>query len=179
VPLIVSLNYNLTAFLCVGATLAVWAAYSVHPFRLKERYLVDLVSHGIMAGPMLFLVGYTLPGTAGYLLSAKLISLVVLFTFVGCVALLIHQIGDYEEDRGHSTTTVVQIGKKKGWVLLAAFFGVSLVCLAAVRAIINLEPWELLIVILLFAIPVFQLRNEIRRDFLLPAPDHGEDPGSG
>jgi 1,4-dihydroxy-2-naphthoate octaprenyltransferase len=130
-----------------------------------------------MAGLMLFLVGYTLPGPAGYLLSAKVVSLIVLFTCVGCMALLVHQIGDYNQDRGHSTTTVVQIGKKKGWVLLAALFGVSLVCLAAVRTIVNLESWVLWGAITLFAIPVFQLRNEIRRDFFLPSPDHSEDLG--
>jgi 4-hydroxybenzoate polyprenyltransferase len=177
VPIILSILYSFTAFLIVTATLALWAVYSIRPFRLKERYLLDLVTHGIMAGPMLFLVGYTLAAPEVSLLSASVVSIIVLFTCIGCMALLVHQISDYEEDRGHSTTTVVQIGKKRGWALLAALFGVSLVCLAAVSLIVSLEPWVLWGAIALFAIPVFQLRNEIRRDFLRPLPDSGEDPG--
>jgi len=78
------------------------------------------------------------------------------------MALLVHQIGDYNHDHGHSATTVVQIGKKRGWILLMAFFVLSLGTLAAVNAIVLLEPWMLWGAVVLFAIPVFLLRNEIR-----------------
>jgi 4-hydroxybenzoate polyprenyltransferase len=178
VPVIFSLLNSFAAFLSVTATLAVWAVYSVPPLRLKERYLLDLVTHGIMAGPMLFLVGYTLAGRDLFLFSGKVVSLIVLFACIGCMALLVHQIGDYDQDRGHSTTTVVQIGKKNGWSLLAIFFVLSLVSLMAVAMIVNLESWVFWGSIALFAIPLFQLRNEIRRDFFMPSPDPGKEPGS-
>jgi 4-hydroxybenzoate polyprenyltransferase len=163
-----SLLTSIPAFFLVVATLVLWAAYSLPPFRLKERYLLDLATHGIMAGPMLLLVGYTLPGPGGPLLSIKIISLLLLFTCIGCIALLVHQVGDYDQDLGHSTTTVVQIGKKKGWILLGIFYGISLACLEAVNAIVILEPWVLWGSLILFSIPVFTLRYEIRRDFFPP-----------
>ena len=132
-----------------------------------------------MAGPMLFLVGYTLAGRDLSLLSGRVVSLIVLFGCIGCMALLVHQIGDYDQDRGHSTTTVVQIGKKNGWLLLAALFALSLVSLVAVAMIVNLGSWVFWGAIALFAIPLFQLRNEIRRDFFMTSSDHpGEEPGA-
>ena len=122
-----------------------------------------------MAGPMLFLIGYTLPGHEAPLPTIQVISLCLLFTCIGCIALLVHQIGDYNQDRGHSSTTVVQIGKKKGWILLAVLFLISLACLAEVHAVIILEPWVMGGSVALFTIPVFMLRNEIRQDFF---PSH-------
>jgi 4-hydroxybenzoate polyprenyltransferase len=170
IPLIISLFAGVPAFFCTAVTLIVWAAYSVCPFRLKERYLLDLVTHAIMAGPLLFLVGYTLAGSPVPLLTLPVTSLCLLFTGIGCIALLVHQIGDYDHDHGHSATTVVQIGKKKGWALLAAVFTLSLASLFGVHAVIGLEPWVLGGSIVLFMIPVFTLRHEIRRDFFPLSP---------
>jgi 4-hydroxybenzoate polyprenyltransferase len=169
IPLCISFVCSIQAFFCTAATLILWAVYSIHPFRLKERYLLDLATHAIMAGPMLFLVGYTLPRNEAPLPAIQVISLCLLFTCIGCIALLVHQIGDYNQDRGHSSTTVVQIGKKKGWILLAALFLISLACLAQVNAVVILEPWVLWGSVALYAIPVFMLRNEIRQDFF---PSH-------
>jgi len=165
IPLSISLFFSVPAFFCIIITLILWAAYSIPPFRLKERYLLDLVTHAIMAGPLLFLVGYTLPGLEVPRLTLPVISLCILFTCIGCIALLVHQIGHYDQDCGHSTTTVVQIGKKKGWLLLAVLFLLTLACLWGVHAVIILEPWVLWGSVVLFAIPVFMLRHEIRQDF--------------
>jgi 4-hydroxybenzoate polyprenyltransferase len=173
-PLCISLLFSIPAFFCIAATLILWAVYSIRPFRLKERYLLDLVTHAIMAGPMLFLVGYTLPGHEAPLPTIQVISLCLLFTGIGCIALLVHQIGDYNQDRGHSSTTVVQIGKKKGWILLASLFLISLACLAEVHTVIILEPWVRWGSVALFAIPVFMLRNDIRQDFF-PTHQSSED----
>jgi 4-hydroxybenzoate polyprenyltransferase len=169
IPLIITLILSLPAFFCTAVTLILWAAYSVCPFRLKERYLLDLMTHAVMAGPMLFLVGYTLAGPGALMFTLPVISLCILFTCIGCIALLVHQIGDYDEDLGHSSTTVVQIGKKKGWTLLAVFFCISLACLFGVHAVMTLDSWVLWGAVALFAIPVFTLRHEIRRDFF---PSH-------
>jgi 4-hydroxybenzoate polyprenyltransferase len=162
VPLGLSLHSGVPAFVCVAVTLVLCAVYSVYPFRLKERYLLDLLTHGLMFGAMLFLIGYTLPGPGVLLLSAKAVSLSLLFTCIGCMALLVHQIGDYNQDHGHSATTVVQIGKKRGWILLLSFMALSFASLAAVNAIVMLEPWMLWGAVTLFVIPLFLLRNEIR-----------------
>jgi 4-hydroxybenzoate polyprenyltransferase len=173
VPLILALASSGTAFVIVALTLILWAAYSVYPFRLKERYLVDLATHGIMAGPLLFLVGYSLAVPAVPIHTIKVLSLLLLFTCIGCIALLVHQIGDYEEDRGHSSTTVVRIGKKRGWILLAAFLLLSIVCLAAVNLILVLDLWVLVGSVALFAIPLSHLWSDISRDFF-PGPLRAE-----
>jgi 4-hydroxybenzoate polyprenyltransferase len=165
IPLVLSLMSSVPAFVIVTVTLILWGIYSVFPFRLKERYLLDLATHGIMAGPLLFLVGYTLAVPVVPLLSVKVLSLLGLFTCIGCMALLVHQIGDFEEDRGNSATTVVRIGKKKGWFLLLAFFILSIAFLAAVNTILILDLWILVGSIALFAIPLSHLRSEIHQDF--------------
>jgi len=166
VPLCISLVVSVPAFFAVAATLTLFTAYSIPPFRFKERYVLDLVTHGVMAGAMLFLVGYLLHSPAIPLLSLKMISLSVLFTCIGCMALLVHQIGDYKEDCNYTTTTVVQIGKRKSWYLLAVLMTLSLITLAVVNIVVKLEPWVLWGSVALFAIPIFLLRNDIREDFL-------------
>jgi 4-hydroxybenzoate polyprenyltransferase len=172
IPLCLSLVWSVPAFFSVAATLTLFTAYSVHPFRFKERYILDLVTHGVMAGAMLFLIGYLLSSPAIPLLSAKMVSLSVLFTCIGCMALLVHQIGDYREDCGHTTTTVVQLGKRKSWCLLAVLMVLSLIALAAVNLVVTLEPWVLWGSVALFAIPIFLLRNDIRENFIdKPVPD--------
>jgi 4-hydroxybenzoate polyprenyltransferase len=172
VPLCLSLLWSVPAFFSIAATLILFTAYSIRPFRFKERYVLDLVTHGVMAGAMLFLVGYLLSLPAIPLLSAKMVSLLVLFTCIGCMALVVHQIGDYREDCGHTTTTVVQLGKRKSWCLFAVLMALSLIALAAVNLVVTLEPWVLWGSVALFAIPIFLLRNDIREDFIhKPVPD--------
>jgi 4-hydroxybenzoate polyprenyltransferase len=172
VSLCLSLVWSVPAFFSIAATLTLFTVYSIRPFRFKERYILDLVIHGLMTGAMLFLVGYLLPSTAIPPLSAKIVSLCVLFTCIGGMALLVHQIGDYREDCGHSTTTVVQLGKRKSWCLLAVLTALSLIALAAVNFVVTLELWVLWGSVVLFAIPVFLLHNDIREDFMMkPVPD--------
>jgi 4-hydroxybenzoate polyprenyltransferase len=169
IPLVISWLCNPPAFLFVSCTLALFAAYSANPFRLKERYLIDIGTHGIMAGAFLFFIGYTLPRPDVPFLSPGPLALAALFTGIGCIALVVHQIGDYADDLGTTTTTVVRMGKSRGWILLATLVLLSLVCLAIVHLIIVLELWVLAGSLALFVIPVFLLKNEIRRDFF-PAP---------
>jgi 4-hydroxybenzoate polyprenyltransferase len=172
VPLCLSLALSVPAFFCVAAALVLFTIYSIQPFRFKERYVLDLIIHGFMMGTTPFLAGYLLPSPAIPLLSAKMVSLGVLFTCIGCMALLVHQIGDYREDYGHSTTTVVQLGKRKSWCLLAVLAALSLIALAAVNLVVMLEPWVLWGSVALFAIPVYLLHNDIREDFMGgPVPD--------
>lgn len=172
VPLCLSLVWSVPAFFGVAATLTLFTVYSIPPFRLKERYILDLATHGVMAGAMLFLIGFLLNSPAVPPLSPRMISLAVLFTCIGCMALLVHQIGDYREDRDHTTTTVVRIGKRRSWFLLAVLMALSLIALAVVDIVVQLEPWVFWGSVALFAIPVLLLRNDISEDFLhRPVPD--------
>ena len=172
IPLLISWLCNLLAFLFVSCTLVLFVMYSVHPFRLKERYLIDILTHGIMAGALLFFIGYTLPRPDVPVISPGPLALAALFTGIGCMALVVHQIGDYAEDSGTTMTTIVRMGKTRGWILLATLFLLSMICLAIVHLIITLELWVFLGSLALFAIPVFLLRDEIRNDFFQrPAPE--------
>ena len=93
--------------------------YSVNHIRLKERFIVDILTHGLMFGLFPVLAGFTLAG-GDLNLNTHIMLIAALFMIVGCESLLTHQINDYEEDLGYSSTTVVKVGLKKGWVLLAS-----------------------------------------------------------
>ena len=177
IPLLTAWLCNPPAFFFVSCTLVLFAAYSIHPFRIKERYLLDILTHGIMAGALLFFIGYTLPRPDLPILSPGPLALAALFTGIGCMALVVHQIGDYAEDVGNTTTTIIRMGKARGWILLGILFLLSMVSLAIVHLIITLELWVLLGSLALFAIPVFLLRNEIRKDFF-PGPQQDPSPAS-
>jgi 4-hydroxybenzoate polyprenyltransferase len=165
VPLAISLGSGALPFVFVICALFLFTAYSVRPFRLKERYLVDLATHGIMMGGLLFVIGYFLPSAEVSLISPDCLALTALFTCIGCMALVVHQIGDYHEDFGHTPTSVVRMGKPWGWRVFVFFFILSLICLAMVHLIISLALWVLFGSASLFAIPLFLLRDEIMHDF--------------
>ena len=98
--------------------------YSVSHIRLKERFIVDIITHGLMFGLIPFLAGFTL---AGGNLNTLTLLVASLFMIIGCEALLTHQINDYGEDFGISSTTVVRVGLKRGWAMLVLFVLLSIV----------------------------------------------------
>ena len=99
--------------------------YSINKYiRLKERFIVDIITHGMMFGLFPFLAGFTLAG--GDLNTLTLLA-ASLFMIIGCEALLTHQINDYGEDFGNSSTTVVRVGLKRGWAMLVFFVLLSIV----------------------------------------------------
>ncbi len=165
VPLAISLWSGALTFVFVICALFLFTAYSVRPFRLKERYLIDLATHGIMMGGLLFVIGYILPSAGISILSPDCLALTTLFTCIGCMALVVHQIGDYHEDFGYTPTSVVRRGKPWGWRVFVFFFILSLVSLAMVHMVISLGVWVLSGSVGLFAIPLFLLRGEIQHDF--------------
>jgi 4-hydroxybenzoate polyprenyltransferase len=98
--------------------------YSVKYVRLKERFIVDIITHGMMFGSFPFLAGLTLAG--GDLNTLTLI-IASLFMIIGSESLLTHQINDYDEDVGNTSTTVVRVGPNRGWTLLIFFVLLSIV----------------------------------------------------
>jgi len=99
-------------------SIAFLTLYSIKYIRLKERFIADIITHGMMFGLFPFLAGFTL---AGGDLNTLTLLLASLFMILGCGALLTHQINDYEEDLGISSTTVARVGLKSGWTLLLSF----------------------------------------------------------
>lgn len=131
--------------------------YSVNHIRLKERFIVDILTHGLMFGLFPVLAGFTL---AGGDLNTHILLIAALFMIIGCESLLTHQINDYEEDLGYSSTTVVKVGLKKGWVLLAS---VVLLSIAILELIVHYFDIGLVLhsaaVAYLIAYPFYTCRN--------------------
>lgn len=133
--------------------------YSVNHIRLKERFIVDILTHGLMFGLFPVLAGFTLAG-GDLNLNMHILLIAALFMIVGCESLLTHQINDYEEDLGYSSTTVVKVGLKKGWVLLAS---AVLLSIAILELIVHYSNIGLVLhsaaVAYLIAYPFYTCRN--------------------
>jgi 4-hydroxybenzoate polyprenyltransferase len=164
-PLVICLILSLPAFFFTVCTLVLLLAYSLQPLRLKERYIADIVTHGLMFGTFPFLIGYTLltPGIA--LLEVRPLALCILFTIIGFLALIVHQIYDYAEDVGCSPTTIVRIGMRHGWRIFAVFFSMALISLGVVCVLLNLPSFMLYGSLTLFIIPIYTLKDRMRTDY--------------
>lgn len=123
IPLILSFRLDLTGALFVVINLLLLTAYSASRIRLKERYLLDAISHGLMFGALPFLSGFLLSGGEP---SRGTILISLVFFILGCEALIAHQIVDYAEDLGSTTTTVTRIGEKNGLLMLGGLLVLSL-----------------------------------------------------
>lgn len=123
IPIALSYFLTLNGLLFTVLSIAFLTLYSIKYIRLKERFIVDIITHGLMFGVFPFLAGFTL---AGGNLNTLTLLVASLFMIIGCGALLTHQINDYEEDFGNSSTTVVRVGLKRGWALLLFFVLLSI-----------------------------------------------------
>ncbi len=123
IPIVLSCFLTLTGLLFTLLSILFLTLYSVRYIRIKERFIVDIITHGTMFGLFPFLAGFTL---AGGNLNMVVLLIASLFMIIGCESLLTHQINDYREDFGNSSTTVVRVGLKRGWALLVLFVLLSI-----------------------------------------------------
>ena len=125
IPIALSCFLTLSGVLFTVLSISFLTLYSINKYiRLKERFIVDIITHGLMFGLLPFLAGFTL---AGGNLNTLTLLVASLFMIIGCEALLTHQINDYGEDFGNSSTTVVRVGLKRGWAMLVFFVLLSIV----------------------------------------------------
>ena len=124
IPIALSWFLTLSGVLFTMLSISFLTLYSVKYIRLKERFIVDILTHGLMFGMFPFLAGFAL---AGGDLNTLTVLIASLFMIIGCEALLTHQINDYGEDFGNSSTTVVRVGLKRGWAMLVFFVLLSIV----------------------------------------------------
>jgi 4-hydroxybenzoate polyprenyltransferase len=118
IPVALSCFLSPNGLLFTLLSISLLTLYSIKYIRLKERFIVDIISHGMMFGLFPFLAGFTLAGGDVNTLTLLIASL---FMIIGSVSLFTHQINDYDEDFGNSSTTVVRVGLKSGWALLLFF----------------------------------------------------------
>lgn len=164
-PLAVCFFLSLPAFFFTACALVLLLVYSLPPVRSKERYIADIATHGLMFGTFPFLIGYTLLSPGIELFAVRPMTLCILFTIIGCLALIVHQMYDYAEDAGCSPTTVVRIGKRRGWRIFAVFFGLALISLGIACVLLNLPSYILYGSLALFVIPIYTLKDRMRTDY--------------
>jgi 4-hydroxybenzoate polyprenyltransferase len=160
IPIALSCFLTRSGFLFTLVSIVFLTLYSVRYIRLKERFIVDILTHGMMFGLFPFLAGFTLAGDELNMLTLLIASL---FMIIGSESLLTHQINDYNEDLGNSSTTVVRVGLKRGWALLIVFVLLSMVILELIAHCSDIE------VMLhggafayLIAYPLYSCRGEIK-----------------
>ena len=153
------LSPGISGVLFTLLSISLLTLYSVNRIRLKERFIVDILTHGLMFGLFPVLAGFTLAG-GDLNLNTHILLIAALFMIIGCESLLTHQINDYEEDLGYSSTTVVKVGLKKGWVLLAS---AVLLSIAILELIVHYSDIGLVLhsaaVAYLIAYPFYTCRN--------------------
>ena len=167
--LLVGISLSLSLFLSVNGFMftlfgiLLLTLYSERRVRLKERYFVDIITHGAMFGLFPFLAGFSLNGGE---INIQIFLISILFMIIGFEALLTHQINDYNEDFGNSDTTVVRIGIRKGWALLGFFVVLSLVNFWLIDYFFNVDLFlKLGASFYLLAYPIYMCRGEIKYDF--------------
>ncbi|MCK4453806.1 UbiA prenyltransferase family protein [Candidatus Parcubacteria bacterium] len=113
-----SLFMNFIGFIFVLLSIFGATFYSMSYIRLKERNIIDMISHGFALGLFLFLAGVFL---SQGMINISLLAIAFLFTILSANVLLAHQIMDYEEDLGNTQTTAIKIGKERSYLFLFIF----------------------------------------------------------
>lgn len=134
---LVSLKMSYLGFCLVLLNLLLFTAYS-GGVRLKERFFLDIITHGLMFGAVPFLTGFAL--SRGSIPPEILLTSSLPF-ILGAEALIAHQVVEYEEDVLSTKTTVTFIGRRNGLLLLVSAAALSIVLLMFVAATEPLPIW--------------------------------------
>jgi len=136
--------------------------YSAKPVRFKDWFIADIICHGLMFGGLPFFAGYTLAGGDIFEPFSLPAGLAVICTLICCEALIAHEILDYNEDLGVTSTTVTHIGLRNGVFLLGitAFGSIVAFELMALWFAIDLTL-NAMVVCLLLIYPLFSYRKVI------------------
>lgn len=174
VTALVSATMNYFGFFLTLLSILTLTLCSAKPVRLKDRYFIDIITHGVMFGGLPFLAGFALAGGTDVLSLQLPVAIAVLCSIVCYEALILHQIQDYEEDLIGSYTTVVRTGQRKDWLLLALAMLVSLIVLER-TAYYSRIGWylHLAIVALLVLYPLYSSRQDIVAKMKGPAHKAG------
>ena len=139
ISIILSFKMNFTGFIFTLLSISVSTLYSVKYIKLKEKPILDLISHGFMFGFFPFLAGITLTGAN---LNFLAILVGILFFIITANELVIHQIIDYEEDLKNTKTTAIKIGLKISYICLFFLFALFALFLILIIKYFTLELWS-------------------------------------
>jgi 4-hydroxybenzoate polyprenyltransferase len=129
-----------TVFLIIAALIVIAFLYSWRPVRLKAMPFWDLSTHAIMGGLMFLSSAWSY----GIFWDGHVLSVCLIFSLGICLALLAHQLYDYEDDiAAKITTTVVVLGKRTTyWIKGGIYF--LIVCLLAKENLSGFFPFKLI-----------------------------------
>ena len=156
---LVSLEMSYLGFCLVLLNLMLFTAYS-GGIRLKERFALDIKTHGLMFGAVPFLAGFALS-------RGSIPPEIILFSsfpfILGAEALIAHQVVEYEEDVRSTRTTVTFIGRRNGLLLLGSAAVVSIVLLMFMAGTKPLPVWAVTALgWYLLVYPAYSCRSLIR-----------------
>lgn len=156
---LVSLKMSYLGFCLVLLNLLLFTAYS-GGVRLKEKFFLDIITHGLMFGAVPFLTGFALSRGS---IPPEILLVSSLPFILGAEALIAHQVVEYEEDVLSTRTTVTFIGRRNGLLLLGSAAVLSIVLLMFMPGTkplpfwaVNALGWYLLIY------PAYSCRSLIR-----------------
>ncbi|MBT6052830.1 MAG: UbiA family prenyltransferase [Candidatus Scalindua sp.] len=129
-----------TVFLIIATLIVIAFLYSWRPVRLKAMPFWDLSTHAIMGGLMFLSSAWSY----GIFWDGHVLSVCLIFSLGICLALLAHQLYDYEDDiAAKITTTVVVLGKRTTyWIKGGIYF--LIVCLLAKENLSGFFPFKLI-----------------------------------
>jgi 4-hydroxybenzoate polyprenyltransferase len=156
---IISIRMSLVGFGLVLLNILLFIAYS-GGIRLKERAILDILTHGLMFGAVPFLAGFALCQGS---ISSEILGFAMLLFILGGEALIAHQIMEYEEDVKSTRTTVTMIGQGNGLLILGISTLVSISVLFFATSTKQMPFWAMTIIgLYLLAYPIYSCRSLFR-----------------
>ena len=158
IPLAVSVYFGVIAFAFVAVSLLAFYFYTAPPLRLKNKPVLDVLSHGIFVNtfPYFFCLVVLQDFTVGsvFLLTAIMMR--------SAMAQLLQEIRDYNIDRQVEKNTVVVLGQKRAIWLVFSIYLALFIASATLLLTYEFFGWGLplyyiIILILCFSfIPIFR-----------------------
>jgi 4-hydroxybenzoate polyprenyltransferase len=143
-----------------GLTLVLSYLYSAHPFRLKARPVVDILSHVLMLSGLLIFSGYLIYATFPSVAWLPIIAV----TLISMYGQLYNQLDDFDVDQhaGLHNTAII-LGKRNAKILLFVTLGTAILCIV-LAAILGAFPSYLgpIGLIIVFTLAMFDWNTDMR-----------------
>ena len=139
--LVLSIIAGVTVFLIILVFLVTAFLYSWRPFRMKAIPFWDLSTHAIMGGLMFISSAWS----SDIILNNHVLSICLISSMGTILALLTHQLSDYENDLAvNIRTTVVVLGKMKTYLILGGTY-LLVLCLLTYECLSGFFPLKLIL----------------------------------
>ncbi len=142
---------------------AVLFIYSAPPFRMKERFALDIVVH-CLSPPLLFLIGYTLFKE----INTSIIMLAIEFFILGMTMEFLQEIRDYNADKASGFKTTVIVMGIENSVKLVRLITLSFITLFSLTIYMYFPLYFLLLLLSLLPLIRFILSADIEPDMIIP-----------